>query len=105
MITIDDFVKVEMRVGTVLEATVVEGSDKLIKQIVDFGTEKRQILSGIKKWYKPEFLVGKQFVYVTNLEPRIMMGLESQGMIMAVGDEKPILIKPQKKVPNGSKVR
>lgn len=105
MATIDDFVKLEIRVGTVLEAEEVIGSDKLIKQIVDFGLEKRQILSGIRKWYKPEQLVGNQFVYVTNLEPRIMMGLESQGMILCVGDEKPIPLKPSKKVANGSKAR
>src|SRR3989344_1585141 len=105
MATIDDFVKLEMRVGTVVEAEEVEGSDKLIKQIVDFGDEKRQILSGIKKWYKPDSLVGKQFVYVTNLEPRLMMGLQSQGMLLAVGEDKPVILKPSKKVPNGSKIR
>ena len=139
MATIDDFLKLDLRVGTVLSAEEVEGSEKLIKQIVDFGPlpvipaeagiqktdydngspiksgmtsegsdEKRdirQILSGIKKWYKPESLVGKQFVYVYNLEPRIMMGIESQGMIMATDTEKPIMLKPSKKVAPGSKVR
>ncbi len=105
MITIDDFAKIELKVGTVIEAEDVEGSDKLIKQIVDFGTEKRQILSGIKKWYKPEDLIGKQFVYVTNLEPRVMMGLESQGMILAADTDKPIPLKPFKKVPNGAKIK
>lgn len=105
MINIDDFSKIELRVGTVLEATEVAGSEKLIKQLVDFGDEKRQILSGIKKWYKPAQLVGKQFVYVTNLEPRVMMGFESQGMILCVGDEKPIPLKPIKAVPNGSAAR
>lgn len=104
MASIDDFAKLEMRVGTVVEAEEVDGSDKLIKQIVDFGSEKRQILSGIRKWYKPEQLIGKQFIYVTNLETRIMMGLQSQGMIMAMGDDKPVMLKPSKKVPNGSKV-
>lgn len=111
-ITIDEFSKVEIRIGTVLEATEVEGSEKLIKQIVDFGEfGKRQILSGIKKWFKPQDLVGKQFVYCTNLEPRMMMGLESQGMIMAVDSDedpqksKPILLKPSKKAPNGAKIR
>jgi methionyl-tRNA synthetase len=107
MITIDDFVKVELRVGTVLEAEEVSGSEKLIKTKVDFGEEgTRQILSGIKQWYKPSSLVGKQFVYVFNLEPRMMMGLESQGMILAAeGNGKPIPIKPSKKVPAGSKLR
>ncbi len=106
MITFDDFAKVELRVGTVLEASDVEGSEKLIKQIVDFGElGQRQILSGIKKWYKPSQLLGKQFIYVVNLEPRMIMGLESQGMILATDTEKPFPIKPTSKVAPGSKIR
>lgn len=107
MITIDDFAKVELRVGTVLAAEAVEGSDKLIKQTVDFGElGEKTVLSGIRKWYKPENLVGKQFVYCTNLEPRPMMGMVSEGMIMAVdGPKKPIILKPASKVPAGTKVR
>lgn len=106
MINIDDFSKVELRVGTILEAEEIEDSEKLLKFQVDLGEDKpRQILSGIKKYYKPEDLIGKQVIIVTNLEPRMMMGLESQGMILAVGEDKPILLKPSKKVPNGSKVR
>lgn len=106
MITIDDFAKIELRIGTILEAEEVPGSEKLIKQIVDFGElGTRQVLSGIKSWYKPSQLVGKQFIYVVNLEPRKMMGLESQGMILATDTGKPILIKPSKKVPSGSKIR
>lgn len=105
MITIDDFAKVEIRVGTVVEAVEIEGSEKLLKLQVDFGKEKtRQILSGIKKWYKPSQLVGKQFVFVTNLEPRKMVGLESQGMIMCAEGVKPVPLKPSKKVPNGAKI-
>lgn len=106
MINFDDFAKVELRVGTVLEAEEVPGSDKLIKQIVDFGElGQRQILSGIKQWYKPAQLVGKQFIYVFNLEPRTMMGLESQGMLLATDTEKPIILKPSSKVPPGIKIR
>lgn len=105
MINFDDFSKVELKVGTVLEADTVAGSEKLIKQIVDFGDETRQILSGIRKWYKPAALVGKQFVYVTNLEPRMMMGLESAGMLLATDTDKPFPIKPSKKVPAGVKLR
>lgn len=106
MITIEDFNKIELRVGTVLEAEEVPGSEKLIKQIVDFGElGTRQVLSGIKQWYKPSQLVGKQFVYVVNLEPRMMMGLESQGMVLATDTDKPIILKPSKKVPSGSKIR
>ncbi len=106
MISFEDFEKVELVVGTVLEAEEVPGSEKLIKQIVDFGElGQRQILSGIKKWYKPSQLVGKQFVYVFNLEPRIMMGLSSEGMLLATDTEKPYPIKPSSKVPPGTKLR
>lgn len=105
-INIDDFAKIEIRVGTVVEAEEIDGSEKLLKLQVDFGEEtKRQILSGIKKWYKPTHLIGKQFVFVTNLEPRKMMGLESQGMIMCADGVKPVPLKPSKKVPNGSGIR
>ena len=84
MITFEEFSKVELVVGTVLEASEVPGSEKLIKQIVDFGElGKRQILSGIKKWYTPDVLIGRQFMFIVNLEPRVMLGLESQGMLLA----------------------
>ena len=106
MITIDDFAKVELKVGTVLEAEEVEDSEKLIKLTVDAGEENpRTILTGMKSWYKPAFFKGKQIVFVSNLEPRKMMGLQSQGMMLACGDEKPILLKPSKKAPNGTKIR
>lgn len=106
MISFDEFSKVELVVGTILEAEEVEGSEKLIKQIVDFGElGKKQILSGIKKWYKPSQLVGKQFVYVFNLESRMMMGLASEGMLLATDTDKPNPIKPISKVPAGTKLR
>lgn len=106
MITYEDFTKVEMKVGTVLQAEEIPGSDKLLKLQVDLGEDKaRQVLSGIKAWYKPEQLIGKQFIFVTNLEPRMMMGLESQGMIMAADGKKPILLKPSSKILVGSKIR
>ncbi len=157
MISIDDFAKVEFKVGTIISAEELEGSDKLLKFQVDFGpfiipegariipTESegspitseveesqseneetdseqdgimeefeapkneydiRQVLSGIKQWYKPEELVNKQFVFVTNLTPRKMMGLESQAMIMAAeGIEKPIPLTVSEAVPNGAGIR
>lgn len=113
MITIDDFAKIELKVGTVLEAEDLEGSDKLLKLLVDLGEKKpRQVLAGIKQWYKPEDLIGKQVVVVANLEPRMMMGMESAGMILCVdpaGGEakgkKPIPLKPSSKVAPGSKIR
>lgn len=106
MISIDDFAKLDLKIGTVLEAEEVSGSEKLIKLLVDLGEDKpRQILSGIKKWYKQESLVGKQVVVIANLEPRMMMGLESQGMVLAAGNNEPVLLKPAKKIANGEKVR
>jgi len=95
MISFDDFEKIEMKIGKIISAEPIDGSEKLLKLQVDFGEETRQILSGIAKWYTPEDLINKQMVFVTNLEPRIMMGLESQGMLLAAeGEEKPILIVP-----------
>ncbi len=111
-IKIEDFAKVDIRIGKVLEASEVEGSSKLIRQVVDFGEElgKRIIFSGIKKWYKPEELVGKLLPYVVNLEPRAMMGEESQGMLVAAspkdeeGNEFASLLQVSKKVSPGTKV-
>ncbi len=85
-ITIDDFKKVEIKIGEILSAELIEGSDKLLKLKVNFGTEERQVLSGIKAYFPdPQVLVGKRCPFVTNLAPRMMMGLESQAMILAVG--------------------
>ena len=105
MINIDDFSKIELKVGTVLEAEVVEASEKLIKLKVDLGEESpRQVLTGLKLYYKPEYFVGKQFIFVANLEPRMMMGLESQGMILCTDSKKPIPLKPSSKVVPGSQI-
>jgi methionyl-tRNA synthetase len=107
-ITIEDFHKVEARIGKVLSAERVEGSEKLLKVMLDFGEENpRQILSGIAKWYpNPQVLVGKQLLYCTNLAPRTMMGLESEGMLMAIDgiDGKPVFLIPDGEVPPGAKV-
>lgn len=107
MVNIDDFAKLELKVGTVLEAEPIEESDKLIKLKVDIGEETpRQILAGIKQWYKPEDLVGKQVIVIANLEPRMMMGCESQGMLLAAeGEKKPIPLQPSEKVQPGAKIR
>lgn len=107
MATIDDFAKLELKVVTVLEAENIEGSEKLLKLIVNDGVGERQILSGIGKSYQPEMIVGRQLVAITNLEPRQMMGLESNGMILATGDdiENITLIQPIKEVEAGSQLR
>lgn len=107
MITYDDFAKLEIRIGTVESVDRIEGADKLLKLIVDLGTEKRQILAGIAEFLEdPQSLVGKQVPILVNLEPRRMRGLESQGMMLAADTEgKPILLHPEVKVPTGSTVR
>lgn len=105
MITIDDFAKVEIRVGLVTEATNKEGSEKLIKLIVDFGSEQRTIFTGVRGFgYTPEDFLNKKFLFVTNLEYRKMMDEESQGMILAVGDDKPVFVSVDE-LPIGSKIR
>jgi methionine--tRNA ligase beta chain len=105
MITFEDFQKLRIQIGLIVEAEKVEGADKLLKLQVNFGDEKRQIVSGIAQFYSPEQLVNKQFPFVTNLEPRVIRGIESQGMILAIGiEEKIVLLKPLKKIPAGSRV-
>lgn len=105
MITFDEFKKLRIQIGLIVGAERVEGTDKLLRLQVDFGDEKRQIVSGIAQFYTPEKLIGKQFPFVVNLEPRVIRGVESQGMILAISSgEKVVLMKPQKKVPPGSNV-
>lgn len=95
LIGMDDFRRVDLRVAKVIEAAKVEGSKKLIKLVVDLGAEKRQIIAGLAEYYKPEDLVGKYVVVVANLQPKKMMGLESQGMLLATCD-KPVLLTIEK---------
>jgi len=104
MITYEEFEKIELKVAKIIEAKNVEGSLKLIKIIIDLGGEKRQIVSGIGKFYTSQELVGREVVIVVNLEPRKIMGLESQGMLLAT-DGNPILIVPDKEVLPGTKIR
>jgi len=88
MITIDDFKKVEIRAGKVISAEAVEGSEKLLKLSVDFNEENlRQVLSGIAKYVSPGELIGTTCAFVTNLEPREIMGMRSEAMIMAFSGE------------------
>ncbi len=108
MATIDDFLKIEMKVGKILSAEPIEGSEKLLKLSVSFGEENpRQVLSGIKKYFpEPGVLVGKKCGFVTNLDPRQMMGLESQAMIMAAStDEKINLFEVSEEIPEGTKIK
>lgn len=105
--TIDEFQKADLRVGKVIAAEAMEGSEKLLKLQVDIGEPApRQILSGIAKAYAPAELVGKQVVIIANLDPRMMMGLESQGMLLAAHGESgmPVLIMPAVEVSSGAKI-
>ncbi len=130
--TIDEFQKADLRVGKVIAAECVEGSEKLLKLQVVIGpravdvsvaippetegsgvavdsaatNDVRQILSGIAKTYAPEAMVGREVVIIANLEPRMMMGMESQGMILAAhgGNGEPVLLAVEREVPPGSKV-
>ena len=105
-ISIQEFSAVYMVVGTIIQAEVVEKSDKLLKLQVNCGIYgKRQILAGVKMYYKPEELVGQQGIFVVNLKPRALMGLESQGMMLLAGGEKrPELIRPQASVADGTRI-
>jgi len=106
MVNFEDFKKLEIKIGKVLNAKKVEDADKLLKLEVEFSSEKRQIISGIAEFYKPEDLVGKEFPFIVNLEPRTIRCLESQGMILAVDTgESVVLLNPDKEVPPGSIIR
>ena len=105
-ITYDDFRKVELKIGKILAAEEVPTAEKLLKLQVDLGTEKRQVVAGIKKQYAAADLVGKEVVIVANLAPRMIMGVESQGMLLAASDENgPVILSPVKDVPAGSGVK
>lgn len=105
-IPFQEFQKLDMRIGKVLQAEAVAGSRNLIKMIVDFGSEKRQAVAGLLQWYKPEQLVDKKYAFLLNLERKKFMGVESQCMIFAAEDAKGnvILIQPEKDVEVGSKI-
>ena len=129
VINFEDFIKVEIRIGKIISAEKIEGSDKLLKLSVDFGFEPkieapvveeageelpkpepkpiiRQIIAGIAQYYAPEALVGKECPFAYNLAPRMLKGLESQGMILCPSDANgPALLHPNKEVDPGSLVK
>jgi methionyl-tRNA synthetase len=107
-ITIDDFVKVDLRVAQILVAERVPKADKLLRLEVDLGYEKRQILAGIAQYYEPEKLIGRKIVIVANLAPRKMRGLESNGMLLAASlppDGSPVLAGFLEDVPLGARLK
>lgn len=105
-IDFEDFVKVNLRVGTIKESAAHPDADKLLVLKVDLGEKDIQIVAGIKKIYAPEDLIGQQIVVVENLKPRKLRGVESQGMLLAASndEEGPILISTQQKIGAGSRV-
>lgn len=107
MITYDDFRKMELKIARIITSEEVAGAEKLLKLEIDLGnSEKRQIVAGIKKMYQAKDLVGKEVVVVTNLERRMVMGLESNGMLLAAsGDNGPVILIPEREVPPGSAVK
>ena len=106
MTIFENFKNLDIRIGKILTAEKVEGTDKLMKLEIDFATERRQILAAVAEFFQPEYLVGKEIPVLLNIEPRKFKGMESQGMILAIDVKgEPILLHPEKEVPPGSIVK
>lgn len=106
MISYDEFAKLEMRIGKIESAERVEGSDKLLRLQVDLGDSTRQIVAGIGRFHDPEDVVGHEIVVLANLEHRTLLGVESAGMLLAADTEEgPVLLRPDREVPPGTKIK
>jgi methionine--tRNA ligase beta chain len=106
MISFDDFKKLEIRIGKILSAERVQGTEKLLTLEIDLGKERRKLVAGIAENYTPDQILGKELPVLMNLEPKKIRGVESQGMILAIDvDGKPILLHPEREVPPGSIIR
>lgn len=105
-ISFDEFQKLDLRIGKIVEANQILGSRNLIRMVVDFGSERRQAVAGLLQYYKPEDLVGKKCAFILNLQRRKMMGVESQCMVFAAEDGKGnvVLLQPEKDIAEGSKI-
>ena len=105
-IPFDEFLKMDMRIGKIVEANQIAGSRNLIRMIVDFGEEKRQAVAGLLQWYEPEDLIGKKCAFILNLQRRKMMGVESQCMILAADDGKGsvVALQAEKDIAVGSRI-
>lgn len=108
MVSIKEFQNLDLRVGQVITAEPVTGANKLLKLTVDVGEERRTMIAGIALSYRPDELIGKKVVVVANLEPAVIRGVRSEGMLLAgwvQGDDKSItLVTPERDLPNGAKV-
>ena len=105
MLKFEDFAKLEIKIGTIVEAERVPDTDKLLKIIVDLGTEKRQVVAGFGHKHLTEELIGKQVPIVMNIEKALIRGVESNGIFVAIDDLEATLLLPEKSVPNGSKLK
>src|SRR3989337_2792577 len=105
-ISFEEFQKLDLRIGKIVEANQIPGSRNLIRMIVDFGSEKRQAVAGLLQYYKPETLIGRKCAFILNLQRRKMMGVESQCMILAAEDGKGsvAVLQPEKDVVEGSRI-
>ena len=106
-ISFEDFQKMDIRTGKIIESKHITGSKNLIKILVDFGECKKQSVSGLLQWYNPEDLLNKICVFIINLKSRKVMGIESQCMILAAEDSKGnvVVLQPEKEIEIGSKIR
>jgi methionyl-tRNA synthetase len=105
-ISFEEFQKLDLRIGKITEANQIPGSRKLMRIMVDFGTEQKQAIAGVLQWYKPEELVGKKCVFILNLQKRKVMGVESQCMILAAEDDEGnvTVLQPEKDIIEGSRI-
>ena len=104
-ITFEDFKRIDLRIGKIVSAEKVRKARKLIVLKVDLGKEVRTLVAGLAGYYEPEELVGKEVIVVANLEPKTIMGIKSEGMLLAaIKDGEPVLVVPEREVPPGSKV-
>jgi len=106
MITIEEFQKLDLRIGTIKEVKSHPNADKLYVYLHDLGNEERQIIAGIKSHYKEKELLNKQIVIIVNLQPVVLRGIESQGMLLAASDDKDLaVLTPDKDISNNSKIK
>lgn len=104
-IPFEDFKKLDLKIAKILQAEHIENSEKLLKLLVTIGSEERQIIAGIGKVHEPDSLIGREIIVVVNLEPKQLMGLESQGMLLAANDGEPVLLVPEREVPPGTMIQ
>jgi methionyl-tRNA synthetase len=105
-IPFEEFQKLDLRIGKITEANQIPGSRNLMIIMVDFGTEQRQAVAGLLQWYQPQDLVGKKCLFILNLQKRMVMGVESQCMILAAEDDKGnvTVLQPEKEIDEGSRI-